>query len=220
MNSRVRQCFAISFLALSACSSLNDESGALSALSEFAAKQSVVEATIEFSGPAPQWVGPQTLTLEVNTRDTETPQIEITPDFHWKEKRSSEVIWLDHQRAPAGVLSLNALPKANLKLNYSSELAREQLNQLAQVMEKEDSKDAQFTQCLYPVRARLIRSDGGVVEKNGCRGMGKWEQNASDYASYLIGVLAAARSKAGAEPDSPQLKIQPEARTPASNHSH
>jgi len=178
---------------LSGCSSLHDESGVMGALTEFAKKQSVVEATIEFSGAAPQWVGPRSLTLQVLAREGQNAQISVTPDLQWRSNGESELVWLDSGRAPAGALSFTE-GKSGPTTRYTVDLAREQLNQLALVMESDKNDRPAFSQCLYPVRARLTRSDGALVEKNGCRGMGGWEQKVSEFTAQVVGVYVASRN--------------------------
>ena len=49
-----------------------------------------------------------------------------------------------------------------------------------------DTTGEAFKGCLYPVRARLIRADGSVVEKQGCRSQLGWTRVASETVSLLI----------------------------------
>jgi hypothetical protein len=212
-----------SLTVFSGCTSLQDESGALSALAEFAGKKAIVEGVIEYSGPSAQWAGPRTLTLHVTAREGEQTQIQATPDLNWSVGGESSVVWLeDAGRKPAGALAFGTAG-ATPAGKYPVDFAREQLTQLAKELEDaEDSETGRFTQCLYPVRVRLTRTDGTLLEKNGCRGAGGWEQKASEYASQVLGHLASSRGQSAAPAPAPAAKplgTSSEARTPAADQA-
>jgi len=61
--------------------------------------------------------------------------------------------------------------------SWSADELRARLSQLAESVE--DSKIEYPGGCLYPVRIRLLRADGGVVEKAGCRSSRGWVKDAS-----------------------------------------
>ena len=154
--------------AFSACSGLQNPSS----LDLFgAAAKSVspiVEAYFEFGGPEARWAGPTSWSLRVEARDGEFAKVVSQPAV--RGKVSGELHGTG--RAPA---EANGIPL---------ETAREALGDLATQIQT----DAQtFAGCLSPVRARLIRQDGTVVEKYGCRSHTGWPQAVSkvmaDFAS-------------------------------------
>jgi len=225
----------IGLVALTGCSSLSEDSGALQALAEFAAKKAVVEGLIEFSGPEAQWSGPSSFKLHVIAKEGERPEVRVTPDLGWDSRKGSDVVWLAGPvRSVASTGTGDSAPAsgspARVDASYSIDLAREQLSQLASEIEgtDSDSDDAAFTQCLYPVRVRLTRTDGTQVERSGCRGLGSWEQKASEYSSQVLSLVAVARTApASLPPAAPQkaikdpaggtLAVPAESRTPASD---
>ena len=158
-----RQGFAILAVlssALSACSGLQNPSS----LDMFgAAAKSVspiVEAYFEFGGPEARWAGPTSWSLRVEAREGEFAKVVSQPEV--RGKVSGELH--GSGRAPAEA--------AGIPL----ETAREALGDLATQIQT----DAQtFAGCLSPVRARLIRQDGSVVEKYGCRSHTGWPQAVS-----------------------------------------
>jgi hypothetical protein len=62
--------------------------------------------------------------------------------------------------------------------------ARDQVARLAEAIRDDDSP---FSGCLNPVRVRLIRTDGILLERQGCRGQEGWPKVASEVASHFLG---------------------------------
>jgi hypothetical protein len=61
--------------------------------------------------------------------------------------------------------------------------AREKLSNLATAMAEDSST---YQGCMYPIRVRLIRADGSVLDKEGCREQSKWSKTASETVDYFI----------------------------------
>ncbi len=128
----------------------------------------IVEAYFELGGPEARWAGPTSWSLRVEAREGEFAKVVSQPEV--RGKVSAELHGTG--RAPA---EAKGIPL---------ETAREALGDLATQIQT----DAQtFAGCLSPVRARLIRQDGTVVEKYGCRSHTGWPQAVSkvmaDFAS-------------------------------------
>jgi hypothetical protein len=62
-------------------------------------------------------------------------------------------------------------------------IARADLRSLGSTMAQAPSA---FTGCLYPIRARLIRSDGSVLERQGCRDNSGWPVVVSRMVSNAL----------------------------------
>ncbi len=65
----------------------------------------------------------------------------------------------------------------------SVEQAREKLAYLATEVQGED---VPTRGCLSPVRVRLVRADGSVLEKEGCRSLRGWPKTASELTAEFI----------------------------------
>jgi hypothetical protein len=79
----------------------------------------------------------------------------------------------------------------------SAENARELLANLAVSLQ---GAEGAFRGCLSPVRVRLIRADGILVEKQGCRGQNGWSHIASQSADrFLTAALYGGVDSAGKE---------------------
>ncbi len=153
---------------LSACSGLQNPSTLDMFGSAAKSVSPIVEAYFEFGGPEARWAGPTSWSLRVEAREGEFAKVVSQPEV--RGKVSGELHGTG--RAPA---EANGIPL---------ETAREALGDLATQIQT----DAQtFAGCLSPVRARLIRQDGTVVEKYGCRSHTGWPQAVSkvmaDFAS-------------------------------------
>jgi hypothetical protein len=162
----------------------------------------IVEAYIDFPGPPEKWVGPAGLLLHVTAREGKSAKVVVT-----SPGLDGHAPLLDAVR---GLASENALPdgknaEAKIQKGISVEAARERLSFLARAL----TEGAQFFQgCLNPVRVRLIRQDGSIFERSGCRGQVGWSRSASEavsdfltaaiYGSGPSGAVAALRSPASA----------------------
>jgi hypothetical protein len=118
------------------------------------------EAFIDYPGPAEQWAGPARFTLHVTTKDT---QVSVVIPAQWHP------VMTPGRRAVASTMT--------------GDQAREKLSDLATAMAEDSSA---YQGCMYPIRVRLIRSDGSVLDKEGCREQSKWSKTASETVDYFI----------------------------------
>ena len=120
------------------------------------------EAYIEYRGPPDRWAGPANWILHVSSKDAQNPEITV-PDA-WKAADTVTA------RKPASQTT-------------TSEESRAKIGALASAMEEEDSG---YQGCLYPIHVRLIRADGFVLDKQGCRGQSHWAKAASETVDYFM----------------------------------
>ena len=86
------------------------------------------------------------------------------------------------------------------------ETARDQLAHLATSLQ---GAEQNFRGCLSPVRVRLVRADGALLEKQGCRGQNGWSRIASESVnSFITAALTPARAPASENPAEPAKKSQ------------
>lgn len=152
---------------VSGCMSMQNQ-GAISALEDLAGGRPYVEAYVEYRAPSEHWAAASALMVHVVAKDEALAEVTFTPD------------WFTPMVAPAE-FSNRSPASAGSKL--SSEVARDGLIRLAAAMQEDD---ASFKGCLYPVRARLIRDDGAILEKNGCRSDHGWTKTASALVSDWV----------------------------------
>jgi hypothetical protein len=124
--------------------------------------QPYVEAFIEYRGPQERWSGPTAWTLQVVAKDNGPP--EITVPLAWRQEENSTA------RKPAAQ-------------TVTAEEARVKIGALAATINEPDTG---FSGCMYPIHARLIRADGKVLDKQGCRGQSHWDQAASGLVDYFM----------------------------------
>ena len=127
-----------------------------------AASQPYVEAFVEYRGPQERWAGPANWTLHVVAKDNERP--EITVPSAWRTDQTTTA------RKPASQI-------------VTGEEARTKIGALAAAV---GESDAGFSGCLYPIHVRLIRADGNVLDKEGCRGQSHWDKAASGMVDYFM----------------------------------
>lgn len=172
---------AAGLLVLSGCMAARQTLDEIDGSMGFAAEGTVIEAYIEYPGPAERWAGPQSLLVRVSAKDgSESGQVLITPELFSK----LEV------RSPKGVARMPA-PMA-----MDTEATRAQLAELAAALQQdgEDTAAVQFRGCLYPVRVRLVRSDGAIMEKHGCRAHEGWTAEVSRLTSVFLADAMKGRS--------------------------
>lgn len=178
-------------LVTSSCSSIQDEIQGRAPASAAATAESFVEAFIEYAGPSERWAGPEPLMVQFSARDGDQAYSLVSQPT-WKSPAVH--IQAGAGRAPAskqGVEHDNSAvvtghdPVAQQVIegegthrkSWSADELRVRLAQLAESVE--ESKIEYPGGCLYPVRIRLLRADGGVVEKAGCRSSRGWVKDAS-----------------------------------------
>ncbi|MEK7692149.1 MAG: hypothetical protein AAB425_14130 [Bdellovibrionota bacterium] len=166
-----------SLLLLSACMGMQNHETAFDLLAEQGSVQAFVEGYIEYPGPAAAWSGPASLVVHLKAREGQWASVAVTPDFLGNKTPSESP-----QRAARKLA--NAISGLDGMLSTSK--AREQLGFLAMALSAENQ--GSYTGCMYPIRARLIRSDGTILEKQGCRGFSTWSKMSSEFAEQWMAV--------------------------------
>jgi hypothetical protein len=133
-----------------------------------------VEAYLEYVGPPEKWAGPGTLMVHLTAKDLNSAEVALSPDL-------IEQIIKRHQTS-----KVPPLTPVTATTRPTGELAREKFAYLAEAISTDKSK---FFGCLYPLRARLIRSNGAVVEKQGCRSFQGWPSIASRTVSQMLAMI-------------------------------
>ncbi len=134
-----------------------------------------VEAYFEYPGPQEKWAGPPSFILHVVARggDTAATEISVTPELYGKRDPNNNPTMAAERRPASQTLT--------------SQATRDYLGTLAVNMQGGGIAD--FSGCLYPVRVRLVRSDGALLEKQGCRSQAGWSRSASDAVSYFVTAM-------------------------------
>ena len=159
---------AVSILACaSSCVGMHGQSTLDAIQGSIAEVKPIVEAHIEYPGPQERWAGPATLSVHIIARDGAEPTVTVSPNLFQPEGAS--------------------LVTPQRKGTLTTQVVRERLGLVATALTQNvASNDEKTGGCLSPVRARLIRSDGQVIEKRGCRSQSGWAFQASDAATDLI----------------------------------
>lgn len=160
-------------ITLAACVLVLGASGCLSMQSQTSldnaatSTQPYVEGYVEYPGPPAKWAGPTSFILHVVAKDAGPAQISVAPALFTPPGRDGTTMG----RLPASIKGL------------SGEAAREQLGHLATSLQ---GASTNFRGCLSPVRVRLVRADGALLEKQGCRSQSGWGRAASDTVNQFI----------------------------------
>lgn len=125
-----------------------------------------IEAYVEFPGPHERWVGPPGYVMNVNAKEATKPWVGVT-------SLAAKPVLGDRRIA--------SIPKGD------PQAARAQIERLATAL-KEDDSSPEFKGCLSPVRVRLVRGDGTMVEREGCRGYNAWTKTASEFVGYFLNL--------------------------------
>ncbi|MGK5083378.1 hypothetical protein WDW37_08725 [Bdellovibrionota bacterium FG-1] len=139
-----------------------------------------VEAYIEYPGPHDKWSGPATFLLHVQAKDNGPAQISITPAWAKAEPVPGDVTV--STRVPASGLNVSA-QKPTMASPMPSEAAREMLSHMSNAL---SGATTPFKGCMSPVRVRLVRADGALTEKQGCRSDSGWARAISESANVFI----------------------------------
>ncbi len=131
------------------------------------ASSPLVEAYIEYPGPHEKWAGPFSFVIHVTIRGPGKPQIMISPEILKPQATEKKTESVGSQ-------------------GLSTEAVREELARLNAAMQEPERV---FHGCLYPVRVSLIRADGVLIERQGCRGQLGWPRIASEISNHLIESL-------------------------------
>jgi hypothetical protein len=119
---------------------------------------------IEFLGPHQKWAGPQSFTIHVNAVGSAKAKVTLTTGVFKGGNHSSKNI----QATSYGL---------------STEAVREEMARLSAALQ---ANETSVRGCLSPVRVRLIRVDGALITRQGCRGQGGWVHVASEIANHFI----------------------------------
>jgi hypothetical protein len=145
----------------------------------------VVEAFIEHAGPAEKWAGPEPVMVQFSARDANHAYSLLSaPEWRVGGTGADPEIKADTARAPAAQGHHQDAPQAamageaSVRKAWKGEELRARLALFAEAV-ADPSATAQAGGCLYPVRVRLLRADGTVLEKAGCRASKGWPQLAS-----------------------------------------
>jgi hypothetical protein len=144
-----------------------------------------VEAMIEYPGPHEKWAGPQNFIIHLNTKSVGRARVEISTSIFKAESGSTREL-------------------KPVTYGLTPEAGREQIARLSVALRAQESS---VSGCLLPVRVRLIRADGVIVAREGCRGQAGWPQVASEVTSHLIESALASKS----EESEPQPHSSPQA---------
>ncbi|MGK5086633.1 hypothetical protein WDW86_03675 [Bdellovibrionota bacterium FG-2] len=142
-----------------------------------ASEKPYVEAFFEFPGPQEKWAGPPSFILHVVARDAAATEITVTPELYGKrgpQKNMENNPTMASDRRPASQ-------------TLTSQATRDYLATIATNMQTAASAD--FSGCLYPVRVRLVRSDGALLEKQGCRSQAGWARSAGEAVNYFVTAM-------------------------------
>lgn len=147
---------------LAGCLSTTGPGGTL----DSASAMPFVEATIEYAGVQAKWAGPGSFLLHVTAKGASNADIQVMHEI-LKEDAGPTVV--NRKLASAAAIS--------------SENARETLGMLGESLEAEA---APVVGCLSPLRVRLIREDGSLVERSGCRSGTGWPALTSQVANWFM----------------------------------
>ena len=157
---------------LTACLSMQSQT-TLDAIQASMSAQPFTEAYIEYPGPSEKWSGPTSFIMHVTAKDSGTAQVYVSPAL-FNKPGSKEI---EAPTAPGRTLA------AVVPHGITGDAARDQLSHLATALQ---GADESFRGCLSPVRVRMIRADGSLLEKKGCRGQNGWSKAASESVNYFI----------------------------------
>ena len=154
---------------LSAC--LGTEPSVKNTVQEKPHSSPVVEAYVEYPGPDRKWVGPKDFIIHIDTT------------HEGGKGGNSEIIITKDERS--------------VRTGPAIEKTREMLKDL------ESSVQGGATLapigCLSPVRVRLIRADGGITQRQSCRGQAGWPLLASQLTDLFFEGIS--EQDAGVKPE-------------------
>ena len=148
------------------------------------AAQPFVEGYVEYPGPQAKWSGPASFIVHVTAKDAGDALITTIPALLSEVSSPGPLPSpptppeLSQRTPAASILSQSAVFK-----KMTSMEAREQLTRLASALQ---GAQAPFKGCLSPVRVRLVKADGVIVEKQGCRSELGWSRAVSEAVSSFV----------------------------------
>jgi hypothetical protein len=118
------------------------------------------------------------------------------------EKWAGPQTFVVHLNATQGALAqitvTPSITNGSVVQTLSVDAARESLAKLNTALQ---AKESPFHGCLSPVRVKLIRSDGVLVERQGCRGQPGWPRVASEIANNWMESVLFAKNKKSLGPN-------------------
>ncbi len=160
-------------LGVTACSSLHEQPAldALSQIKDQAAATPFVEGYFEFVGPHAKWAGPSAWVIHIDAREGEFAKVKAQPP-------------VAPESAPRSPAQAGARPQAP---GVTVQAARAQLANLAAMMAPDRRPQSTLSEaCLHPIRVRLIRQDGAVLDQIGCRSVTGWESQVSKATGFFM----------------------------------
>lgn len=120
----------------------------------------------------------------------------IAPQNTAELNEKSQKVFAKVVVSPAILVGGRAIASEHGDRGVENRVAREKLQALAQSLAT-DTPD--FSGCLYPVRVRLVREDGSILEKAGCRGQKGWPRLASQTLAEILEIQSGGIKQGGAK---------------------
>lgn len=186
----------------------------------------IVEAFVQYSGPAEKWAGPSGFVFHVDAKDPGIAQVRFEPTqpdtlVGWNPAptpgETAPQLVMAHvppsltglAREAASITqgattvehadhSRDRAPAAVGELiRVAGDVARDRLKQLADITQSREIASA-VQGCLNPIHVRLIRADGTSVERAGCRSQQGWPGQTSRWLAQWGSASGADGSSASA----------------------
>ena len=154
----------IPVLALSGCLSMQSQT-TVENVSGSLPQKPFVEAFVEYRGPSDRWAGPTSFLIHIVAKDTGLAQVSVTPALFGTPSDAPTDRKLASSKGMTGENARDLMAKLSASLQGG---------------------EVPFRGCLSPVRVRLIRADGSLLEKAGCRAIEGWPKAASDAVASFI----------------------------------
>jgi hypothetical protein len=136
-----------------------------------------VEAVVEYTSPGKKWAAFPTTSIHLKSQSKDGfIEVNVTP------KQTQQVFAAMNAKAnPEG---RKIASETNTPSKMGVEELRSRLSILANEMGSSDQSkySNSYTSCMAPIKVRLLRADGSVFEKMGCRSGSGW----SSVASHLV----------------------------------
>jgi hypothetical protein len=139
-----------------------------------------IEATIEYPGPHEKWAGPQNFSIKVVNWSAGGAKVTIHPPL---SKNVSHKMKHAKQSEASGL---------------STEAARADFARLHTALQSDESG---VHGCLSPIKVKLLRADGALVERQACRTQPGWPRVAHEIANHWIELAVFPQKGAQKEPE-------------------
>jgi hypothetical protein len=141
-----------------------------------------VEAFVEYAAPAEKWHGPEPLMAQFSARDPEKSfSLVSTPEWRSEGAPAPTAVHGEGrapaQHSPSDIAAAALEGEGSVRKIWKSDELRTRLAAFAEAISDPNAPLA--SGCLYPVRVRLLKADGSVLEKAGCRTSKGWPKLAS-----------------------------------------